>query len=231
MRGQAALLALTLLPLGSCKKGLCATGLLSAELGCKLDLPAPCEEGTVRHSDGSCKAPYGYEVRDGERLDAPEGGLPGVDTLPGGDDSDVPSETGIGDTWEIDLDTDVPFETDVPRDSAEPGPSAGPCDYELRIHTVSFAFEIGFELRFDGETVFSILPGELSANDFTYTFPLLEMTPGSYTAVLFDSDSDGWHGGFFEVVRLASNLTVATGALNSGRVAEYDVFLSCSDPF
>lgn len=226
MRGYAALLSVVLLPLGSCAKGSCGAGTVATESGCRIERPAPCDAGTVRASDGSCKTPYGYEVRDGERMDAPEGGLPDVDTEPPGeDDTDevIGDDTAIGDTWEIDLDTDVPF------DSAEPS-EFEPCDYELRIRTVSWAEEIGFEFRYDGDTLFSIVPGDLAFNDQTYDWPLPNVGVGTYQAVQFDSAGDGWHGGYFEIVHLASGAVIASSGLD-GRTMTQDVFLSCGAVF
>lgn len=206
MRRQAALLIMLLAPIASCKKVACALGLLSTDTGCRIDTPAPCEDGTVRHSDGSCKAPYGYEVRDGE-------------------DIDVSDDTDVGETGFPDLDTDFPG-----FDTSEPPVEHEPCDYEIRIHATSWSSEIGFQFLYGDTVLFVIEPGDLNTNDHTYSWPLPNVGPGAYRAVMFDSAADGWHGGSYDIVHLASGAVVSTGALASGSLGANDVTLTCAAP-
>jgi hypothetical protein len=65
-------LLFTILPLMSCKPVACYLGFTTnADGACVIDQPAPCAEGQIRAVDGSCANPSGYDVTDGESLDAP----------------------------------------------------------------------------------------------------------------------------------------------------------------
>lgn len=221
-------LLFTILPLMSCKPVACYLGFTTNSDGaCVIDQPTPCAEGQIRAVDGSCTNPSGYEVTDGESLDAPAYGAPtdgpDIDTLPG-EDTFQPTDTG--DTGEVVIDT--PVDTDIPRDT---GTTEGGCDYTIELYTGNYPGEVGLGVtdQITDRSLLLLEPGDIVGVGSYRTYPL---TVASGRAVLFemyDSAGDGWDGAYFNVYRNRTGNYVLGEQTIAGRTGSLEQYLGCNE--
>jgi len=214
-------LLFTILPLMSCKPVACYLGFTTnADGACVIDQPAPCAEGQIRAVDGSCANPSGYEVTDGESLDAPAYGAP-----PDGPDPDTtPSEdtaqpTDTGDT--VDTVETVPVDTGT-------APTEG-CLYTLSLYTGSYPGEVGLnviDLTTDRSLV-TVQPGDLLAARSTQNFEFWVASGRDVLFEMYDSAGDGWDGASFDLYRNTSGYYLLLDQTISGRTGSFEQYLGC----
>ena len=220
-------LLFTLLPLMSCKPVACYLGFTTnADGACVIDQPAPCAEGQIRAVDGSCANPSGYEVTDGESLDAPAYGAP-----PDGPDPETtPSEdtaqpTDTGDTVDtVDTNETVPVDTGtIPTDGA--------CDYTIDLYTGSYPGELGLGITdtTNDRSLLLLAPGDIVGAGAYRSYPLT-VASGRYVFFeLFDSAGDGWDGASFDVYRNRTGNYVLRGQSIEGRTGSFEQYLGCNE--
>lgn len=221
-------LLFTILPLMSCKPVACYLGFTTNSDGaCVIDQPTPCAEGQIRAVDGSCTNPSGYEVTDGESLDAPAYGAPtdgpDPDTLP---PEDTAQPTDTGDT----VDTTDTTDTTDPVDTGTI-PTEGACDYTIEMYTGNYPGELGLGVT-DQVTDRSLLllePGDISGAGVYRTYPLTVASSRSAFFELYDSAGDGWDGAYFNVYRNRTNNYLLFEQTISGRTGSFELYLGCNE--
>jgi len=219
MRRSALLLAIV--PLMSCKPVACYLGFTTnADGACVIDQPTPCAEGQIRAVDGSCANPSGYEVTDGESLDAPAYGAPADGPDPDTTPEDTAQPTDTGDT----VDTTEPVDTGTV-------PTEGGCDYTIELYTGSFPGEVGLGVT-DATTDQSLLllqPGDIAGAGLFRTYPISVASDRYVFFELYDSAGDGWDGAYFNVYRNRTGNYLLIEQTISGRSGSLEQYLGCNE--
>ena len=117
------------------------------------------------------------------------------------------------------------------QDTGAPvAPPADCGDVTLRVNTLQFGHQIGWQLKDRNHNVLVSAPFNTYANNRTYEHAA-SLPEGWYVFTMLDDYGDGWNGATYQIVDDATGLDLSAGTLPSGSSLDVPFLMACTPGF